>query len=295
MPRPIHYPAGKHFPDGESIRIFRHRQIRRTWHDHAFFEIALVLSGSGFHKTLHRKTRIRPGDLYFFNVGESHAYEPRRTDENLVLINILIQKSFFKNLPPRFRFPELFKTLFINDFTSGKSGGFREWHLGTRDFLVLRKTLEEWILENETRHFGYQALLDAKSFELLAQLARIHARRASSESTKDSPSEENKLSKVLEFIGANMGQSLELRELAALLPASAGHFSRWFKTKTGYAPFEYLGEIRVERACQLLRATQDSAKQIAKTCGYPSASLFFRQFRKQTGLTPLQYRKQAGV
>lgn len=290
MPRLVHYPVGKHFPSGESIRIFRHRQIRRTWHDHDFFEIALVLFGSGFHKTLHRKTRIRKGDCYFFNVGESHAYEP---DDKLELINILIQKSFFKNLPPPFRFSELFEAASIKSFVNGKRGGFMEWHLGTRDFLVLRNVLEEWMVENETRRFGYLALLEAKSFELLAQLARIHQGQAPSESSANTRTEEKKLSEVLEFIAANMAQPLTLRELADLLPASAGHFSRWFKTKTGYAPFEYLGEIRVERACQLLRSTKDSTKAVATACGYPSASLFFRQFRKQVGVTPLLYRKQA--
>ncbi|MBL8995430.1 MAG: helix-turn-helix domain-containing protein, partial [Spirochaetia bacterium] len=242
---------------------------------------------SGFHKTLHRKTRIRKGDCYFFNVGESHAYE---VDDPLDLINILIQKSFFKNLPAGFRSPDLFENLLIGDFVAGKAGGFREIHLGTRDFLGLRNMLEEWILEDERRAFNYQAVLEAKSLELFAVLARIHHGLASEPETN---SDEEKLSQVLEFISANMARPLELRELAGLLPASAGHFSRWFKTQTGYAPFEYLGEVRVERACQLLKSTKDSAKRIAEACGYPSASLFFRQFRKQMGVTPLQFRKQA--
>ena len=49
---------------------------------------------------------------------------------------------------------------------------------------------------------------------------------------------------------------------------------------------------RVSHAKYLLRSSSDSANQIAATCGYKNTEHFFRQFKKQTGLTPTEYRQK---
>ena len=73
---------------------------------------------------------------------------------------------------------------------------------------------------------------------------------------------------------------------------SHSQFSRAFKDYTGIALIDYLVSKRLEYATELLQKTDYSILNISSTIGYDSLSFFIRLFKKQYGITPLQYRKQ---
>jgi len=52
--------------------------------------------------------------------------------------------------------------------------------------------------------------------------------------------------------------------------------------------------VRVKNACGLLSSTGQSVQRIAALCGFPSATYFSNLFKKQTGLSPREYRQAAG-
>jgi AraC-like DNA-binding protein len=80
-------------------------------------------------------------------------------------------------------------------------------------------------------------------------------------------------------------------ELAALAGLSESAFSRLFKKCTGRSVPQYLNELRIARAARLLAETDESVKQIAHQCGYPTAAYFHRQFQRHQDLPPLAYRE----
>lgn len=55
---------------------------------------------------------------------------------------------------------------------------------------------------------------------------------------------------------------------------------------------DYLNSYRIQQACQLLRETELSAKDVAAQCGFNSQQNFFRVFKKWTHVTPKQYREE---
>lgn len=65
------------------------------------------------------------------------------------------------------------------------------------------------------------------------------------------------------------------------------------KQVTGQSVQEYILTLRMQQVSHLLRSTQDGILEIAQRCGYPSASTFYRVFKKYYGVTPLQYRENA--
>ena len=69
-------------------------------------------------------------------------------------------------------------------------------------------------------------------------------------------------------------------------------FRRFFKEYTGFAPSQYVHELRLQHAKSLLTNTTLNAKEIAFDCGFKSPEYFFHAFKCKTGLTPLEYRKQ---
>jgi AraC-like DNA-binding protein len=55
---------------------------------------------------------------------------------------------------------------------------------------------------------------------------------------------------------------------------------------------QFITQTRIEKACNLLKCTNESIANIALDCGYSDQSAFTRQFKQTAGLTPKAYRKQ---
>ena len=71
------------------------------------------------------------------------------------------------------------------------------------------------------------------------------------------------------------------------------YISDIFSSTEGLPLGKYAIKVRMRRARQLLRTTEDAIADIAYALGYTSQSYMSRQFKKETGLSPLQYRKQS--
>ena len=78
--------------------------------------------------------------------------------------------------------------------------------------------------------------------------------------------------------------------LASDLGISTRHFIRRFKAVTGESPLFYLQRIRIEAAKTKLEKTRESIDEIALKVGYENANSFRKIFRKNTGLSPKEYR-----
>lgn len=89
--------------------------------------------------------------------------------------------------------------------------------------------------------------------------------------------------------------SLRVEALAAEAYLSPVQFRRVFREAYGCAPSEYLMRLRLERACDLLRAEGDySVSETAEMCGFSSLYYFSRAFKKHMGITPGRYRRRLG-
>ena len=69
------------------------------------------------------------------------------------------------------------------------------------------------------------------------------------------------------------------------------YFCRFFKKALGKSPISYLNEYRIKQAMLLLQTTDMPVMDICLDCGFNNLGNFLREFKKNTGLTPLQYRK----
>jgi len=85
---------------------------------------------------------------------------------------------------------------------------------------------------------------------------------------------------------------LSLNEMAAQANLSASHFSVVFSQETGQTFKEYLTEIRINKAKELLRMTALRSADIAYQVGYNDPHYFSSVFKKNTGLTPIEFRSQ---
>lgn len=95
---------------------------------------------------------------------------------------------------------------------------------------------------------------------------------------------------VLSYIHSHYAEKIYIRELAGLVNLNEQYFCRFFKKAIGQSPITYLNEYRIRRAIELLGDTSMPVTDICLECGFNNFGNFIREFRRQTGMTPLQYR-----
>jgi AraC-like DNA-binding protein len=86
---------------------------------------------------------------------------------------------------------------------------------------------------------------------------------------------------------------LTLPMIAERAGVSVGHYTVLFKRSTGLTFSQYLRQIRIEKAKQLLRQTDLSASEIARQVGYADYFHFSRTFKRETGCSPAAFAKQS--
>jgi len=95
-----------------------------------------------------------------------------------------------------------------------------------------------------------------------------------------------RLSRVLDYVEANLESDLTLDHLASIACLSRFHFARAFKSATGYSPHLYVSAKRLERAKAFLIRGDHSLVDIALTLNFSCQANFTRAFRQVTGQTP---------
>jgi len=113
-------------------------------------------------------------------------------------------------------------------------------------------------------------------------------------SANAAPDETAALSAVLRYAQAHPDAALKLGDLAARAGLSVFQFDQRVRLMFGLSAGQYLTRLRIDRAAERLRRSQDPISEIALDCGYADQTAFARQFRKVVGLSPGQYRKIRG-
>lgn len=98
------------------------------------------------------------------------------------------------------------------------------------------------------------------------------------------------LNRVMDYIYANLDQTIQLDELAETAGISTFHFARMFKVSTGQSPHQKVLETRIAHARSLLEQGQ-SQLDTSLACGFASQSHLSRAFKHYVGITPGQYGK----
>ena len=95
---------------------------------------------------------------------------------------------------------------------------------------------------------------------------------------------------AVEYIKNNFQKDISLDEVSKTVNISPYYFSKIFKEGTGKNFIEYLTDIRIEKAKELLSTTEYSMKEICSMCGYSDPNYFSRSFKKNVGVTPTEYK-----
>lgn len=100
------------------------------------------------------------------------------------------------------------------------------------------------------------------------------------------------IKQVIDYMQQHLAEPLSLETLGRAFGYHAQYLARKFKETTGSSPIDFLIRLRIEAACQLLQRTDASIGEIARNVGYEDLFYFNRIFKKNTGLSPSQFKKE---
>jgi len=255
-------------------------------HDHAFYEMALVLSGSGFHVCGDSEEPVQAGTVVFVPPGVAHGYRGCRDME--------VYNCFFRAELSEFELlwaarDDALGALF------GRSGTQRlkDDHVVVQ---VDRAAFEQCITEldairNEDPSERSHARQIGRLLLALDLIAR-HGRRYGQAPTERRLTTPRVVIAVLDAFDADLARHWTLADLSTEVYVGSFHLAHEFKRSMGISPMAYLARRRAERAGILLAGTDDSIASIGRAVGWPEPAAFSRRFSKAYGVSPREFRRR---
>ena len=149
--------------------------------------------------------------------------------------------------------------------------------------------IDQYRAEAEAARMGRDEMLQSASTSIF-----IEVLRKAQESTPRRPTNKNQLivQGVRRFLNENLSRSFSLDDVGWKMDLSGEHVARVFKKETNQTIFQYLKQLRVDKASYLLAKTDRKIHAIATETGFSSHALFARTFREFVGVNPDKYRTQ---
>ncbi|MFZ2656270.1 MAG: AraC family transcriptional regulator [Victivallales bacterium] len=104
--------------------------------------------------------------------------------------------------------------------------------------------------------------------------------------------DKSRLSALSHYMDQHVGSPLTLSDLAAEAKLNPTYLSDLYKTHFGIRPLDYLRRKRLDKAQALLLSGNHTVEEIAHMSGFEDANYFFKVFKKNTGMTPFQFKEK---
>ncbi len=144
------------------------------------------------------------------------------------------------------------------------------------------------------KHHGLSRLIHLlKIFELIGNFdpADFQLMASAHNQVVNSEDDYENIKLVFNYIQKNFSKSITLKEAAQLAHLSTSAFCRYFKKCTGKTFMDFVKEVRINHACQLLQYKPMSVSEVGFNCGYNNMANFNRQFRQITNHSPKKYQQ----
>jgi len=249
---------------------------------------------------------------YVFSGGEAWLQKPVRESELINTINRFKISSAKKQAVPDYRKLLIERIITksykgakeeLNNLLKHQAGASDHGHclvdlkaayhkiaveiLGTMDQMDLnnkRNPSKEKELMNEVKLINDEYLLRTWIFKVLDYV--FHVILLDQKGTQD-----NEINAVLNYLEKNYYKKVTLEEVAEYVNISPFYLSKIFKKHTGVNFIEYLTNLKIEKAKELLEYTDMPVINIAIELSFNEPNYFARVFRKTAGMTPSKYRE----
>lgn len=255
-------------------------------HTHDFGELVVVTEGAAVHTVLDKRYNIREGDVFVINGPVAHGFE--ETDK-LRTLNIMYDYHNPIFDKPALRALAGYQSLFtIGPKLRGKEN-FKSWaNLSGQKREITKQLVSSLYDEYQNGHDGYREMLVALLQQLIIHLSRCYGTFTQADHPRLMP-----LARAIAYMEDNyQNVDIKLNDIAREACVGARQLDRLFNQYMANPPIQYLTEVRLQRAAELLRYQSDiRIADVAARSGFSDPNYFTRKFKKCFAVSPRDYRK----
>jgi AraC-like DNA-binding protein/quercetin dioxygenase-like cupin family protein len=259
-------------------------------HKHEYIEIAFMAGGTCSHSYLGSEVRLMPGDLFVITPHEEHAYE---INSKTVIYNCLFYpEALGEDWTKLKENKNIYDLLIVEPFYRTEIGRQEILHLTPSDAYRIEALLKRMIEEQENRQENFELIQKSNLVIFLCYMGRIWKNQLM-ESSKAYRGKRDMLAEAITYIEGNIGDQISIDTLASKIYVSPSYFRKLFKKVTGQSPIDYINEIRISKAKQLLLEENRTVAEIAEMVGITDHNYFSKLFKAATGCSPTEYKKRS--
>lgn len=256
-----------------------------SWHWHDELEVLVVEAGTARVAVSGTDLMVKQGEGFFFNTGVLHGIWPAGAEvcrlRSIVFHPRLVGGSvdsiiWQKYLEPLLSDPCRPWVYFTN---------LREWERDAS--MAIQEAWQACASEAEGFEFVVRERLSRLIF-LLAKNCPTTEKKPSEKALRDG----ERIKAMLQYIQAHYAEELTLARIARSAAVSENECLRCFRSMIGSTPIQYVKQVRVQKAAELLASTDRKISDIGMACGFQEMSYFAKTFRELKGCTPGAFRRR---
>lgn len=155
----------------------------------------------------------------------------------------------------------------------------------------IKSDIQLFIKESKIRQPGYRFILQSLETQMVVNLLRQLSNNLPTFVPEQAYNEKRGIKRVVEFLREHYNEDYSTEDAAKLANLSTYHFIRVFKAETGKTPYEFLLDIKIEKAREMLKLKNRTITEICFMSGFKNLCHFTTVFKKKTGMTPTDYRR----
>ena len=240
-------------------------------HIHESYEIYYLISGQRRYFIENEIYDIYPGDIILIPGMKPHKVW------NTPTVSVKEHHERFLLCPKKEEIPDIFLPCFDTHF----------YHLTDEANAIILECFQS-LRANSSIHDAYTSYYNhANLTKILCTLARLPI---AAKHTKQFSKNDQIIQDATLYIQNNCSQQLKLADMADKYFLSKEYFSTIFKETTGFGFNEYLNQMRISKAIELLNTTSLSIIEISAACGFNDSNYFSTVFKKLMGGPPNKFR-----
>ena len=252
-------------------------------HTHEFTELVAVYEGSGINCVDGFETEISAGDVFIIHAGQRHAY---KETHHLHLCNVLFDNTLLDTMSVDMTHLPGFHALFLMEPNLPGEQMVSRMHLQAGELAKARLLIDELEKEVDEKTPGFRLISQSLLLLLIGKLSRWYT-----PTTSDTSNDFARTAAAIAHMEATFYEPLSVEALARVAGLSERTFYRIFQKATGATPNQYLGTLRLSHVADLLIHSDSPITDIAFECGFQDSSYMAKQFKRQMGLSPRQFRQ----
>ncbi|WP_270344527.1 AraC family transcriptional regulator [Enterococcus thailandicus] len=246
-------------------------------HTHDFLEISIVLEGQANYTIEEQEFQLNAGQIMLFNPGTHHGEEQRTGTYShqlhIGLTNISLDGLKRNHLPTKKAILNL---------------GEYQWEFLDKAWRLVKEYSEE----QPEFQLMVKALIIEMLVLILRSLEKVQDNTVTLALSKNAKRKQYLVNHAIYYLENHHTQEITLEQLADTLYVSPTYLSKVFKESTGMSPINYLIQVRLKHAKELLANEQLTIREISQAVGYQDAYHFSKLFKKYYGVSPSQLAKK---